>query len=402
MHFHQFHLHTAKRFLKTIISLFLCFCLCACGSSVEESEYKHTAFSGGVWITYLELNEMLESEKGFEKSFKQVLDNCEKLGISDIYLHTRAFCDSIFASEFFPIIKSAKKFNRDILSYITEQCHERQIRIHAWINPYRISNSTNDISSIEENCPAYIWLNDDNEENNRFVSFTENGIYLNPAESGVRNLVIKGIREILLNYKVDGIHFDDYFYPTKEESFDRASYNEYKKDNASPLSLDDWRRANVNALISGCYTAIKFIDKDIIFSISPAADIDKNYNDLYADVTVWIKNGCVDYIMPQIYFGFEYPADEYKFENLLKQWRNLSLDNGNTPLVIGLAAYKIGSTDKNDIEWSERSDILARQVDLCKKSEGVLGHCFFSYSSLFSQNAEKELTNLLKEKSNEQ
>ena len=87
----------------------------------------------------------------------------------------------------------------------------------------------------------------------------------------------------------------------------------------NPLPLDDWRRANVNALISGVYTAVKFHSKDTVFSVSPAASIENNYSRLFADVKSWIESGCVDCIIPQLYFGFSYPDDEYKFENLLEQ-----------------------------------------------------------------------------------
>lgn len=371
--------------------------------TTREVTNEEREFSGGVWITYLELENMIKSNTGFKQSFSDVLNNCEKTNISDIFLHTRAFCDSIYPSDYFPQTESSKKFNGDILSYITEECHKRQIRVHAWINPYRVSNRTNDINSLDKKSPAYIWLNDSDSENDIFVSFTENGIYLNPAESEARKLVINGIREILLDYDVDGIHFDDYFYPTKEEAFDRESYAEYTANNQNPLSLDEWRRANVNALISGVYTAVKFIGKELIFSISPAASIKNNFNNLYADVHSWAENGCIDYIMPQIYFGFDYPADEYKFENLISVWEALSSEY-NTPLVIGLAAYKIGSTEESDIEWSKHHDILARQIKVCKQSEYIKGYCFFSYSSLFSENDEnrQELNNILKEISNEQ
>lgn len=364
----------------------------------NEATHEEREFSGGVWITYLELENMLNDSRGFEKSFGDALNNCEEAKISDIFLHTRAFCDSIYPSAYFPQTESSKKFGGDVLGYITEECHKRQMRVHAWINPYRISNQTNDVENLDKKSPAYIWLNDSDKENDRFISFTESGIYLNPAESEARKLVINGIREMLLNYDIDGIHFDDYFYPTKEEAFDGESYAKYTADNQNPLLLDEWRRANVNALISGTYTAIKFIDKELVFSISPAASIENNFYNLYADVRTWAENGCIDYIMPQLYFGFSYPADEYKFENLLSVWEDLS-KHYNTPLVIGLAPYKIGSTEESDIEWNEHHDILARQIRLCNQSEYIKGYCFFSYSSLFSETDanRQELNNILKE-----
>ena len=214
-----------------------------------------------------------------------------------------------------------------------------------------------------------------------------NGIYLNPAEQEVRELVINGIREVLQKYDVDGIHFDDYFYPTTDPEFDMASYEKYKSGAENPLELSDWRRSNVNALISACYTAVKYYDKDILFTVSPMASVEKNYNELYADVSAWAKNGCVDCIIPQLYFGFDYPEPEFRFENLIKKWIELAAENDGVELKIGLAPYKIGTDSEQDREeWNESADIIARQARKCRESGGVSGYVLFSYSSLFSSN----------------
>ncbi|MBQ3817301.1 MAG: family 10 glycosylhydrolase, partial [Clostridia bacterium] len=198
---------------------------------------------------------------------------------------------------------------------------------------------------------------------------------------------------------VDGIHFDDYFYPTSDTSFDEASFKKYSSFADEPLSLEDWRRANVNALISGCYTAIKFINKDIKFSISPMASLEKNYNELYADVKAWVENGCIDVIIPQLYFGFEYPESDFTFENLLVKWKDLIEPNSNVQLMIGLAPYKIGTeTPADKEEWGECDDIIARQAKMCIKDQNISGYVLFSESSLFSENDlnKRQMENLLK------
>ena len=392
----QLKLNTALLFNKILICFLITSTLLSgCISLQSEGEKEETdEYRGGVWITYSELGSILENGK-LKDNMKELIDNCLSVEISDIYLHVRAFGDSIYKSEYFPMTKASMEYDYDILKYIIEECHKNGIRVHAWINPYRISNSTSDINEINNESPAYKWFTDEEKENNRNVSVCSAGIYLNPAESQVRRLIIDGIREIITKYQIDGIHFDDYFYPTTEENFDKESYNLYITEGGK-LNLSDWRRANVNSLISGCYTAIKFTDKNIIFSISPAASIDKNYENLYADIAAWMAGGCVDYIIPQLYFGFEYPLEEYRFENLIDAWVNLADANGDTPLIIGLSPYKIGETSEADKEWSEKDDILSRQIQCCRKNKLIIGYAFFSYSSLFADGElnKKQLTNI--------
>lgn len=365
-----------------LITALLSGCVGRAKSSIN-ADSKEVA-SRGIWISFSEINAMLESENGFEKEFETVVDNCESLKIQELYIHVRAYCDSLFESEYFPLVKAAAAYEYDIFEYIIEKCHSKGIKVHAWINPYRVLTSSTDINMLDSASPAYKWLNDDDNANDRNVLFSD-GIYLNPAEYEVQRLVIDGIREILRKYEVDGIHFDDYFYPTTDEAFDSVSYNNYISDTETPLSLEDWRRSNVNALISGCYTAIKFTDKKIIFSVSPTASIDYNYNTLYADVKTWVESGCVDYIIPQLYFGFEYPKEEFRFDKLLKDWKGLAECNTDVGLLIGLGSYKIGTDTENDREeWNSSDDIISRQAELCYKDEQISGYVLFSYTSVFS------------------
>lgn len=375
------------------VLLLLTLALCGCGRvnnvSSEPEQPKAQSLknisSGGVWLSFSEINAMLDSAEGFKAQFERVMENCRKLQLENLYVHVRAYCDSLFPSEYFPLIPRAEKYDFDIFEYITDTCAENGIKVHAWINPYRVLTSSDDTEALDKESPAYKWLTDDSAENNVNV-VKSNGIYLNPAEYEVRELVINGIREILEKYEVAGIHFDDYFYPTTDAAFDAASYEKYKSETKNPLALDEWRRANVNALISGCYTAVKFYNKDILFTVSPAASIENNYNSLYADVKSWVENGCVDYIIPQLYFGFEYPDPSFSFENLLSEWEALVECNDDVGLLIGLASYKIGTAAESDkAEWQSDTDIIARQVECCYESERVAGYVLFSYSSLFGE-----------------
>ena len=380
-----------KKIIICMLLIFALLCGCAAqntesGSPPETGGSGKSSFSSGVWLSYSEINGMLKSSSGFKAEFAEVIKNCSYLKISDIYVHVRAFCDSLFKSEYFPQISAAKELDYDVFEYIISECRKTGIRVHAWLNPYRVSSSSEDTEALDPESPAYKWLHDNDAANDVNV-VKSGGIYLNPAEYQVRELVIDGIREILEKYDVDGIHFDDYFYPTTDESFDSASYEKYKSGSENPLPLDEWRRSNVNALISGCYTAVKFYSKDILFTVSPAASVENNYNELYADVEGWLESGCVDCIIPQLYFGFEYPDTEFSFEQLLEQWCGLASCNDNVSLLIGLAPYKTGTDSEPDREeWNKYTDIIARQVEKCYENENVSGFVLFSYSSLVSDN----------------
>lgn len=379
-----------KRLIITALILVLILSGCGNGNknlSNNGLEYgkNEGVLSSGVWLSFSEINTMLDSERGFEAELAEVVANCESLEIENIYIHVRSYCDSLFKSDIFPLIEKAQKYEYDIFEYMINAFHQKSIKVHAWINPYRVLTSSSDINALRTDSPVYKWLKDEVLTNDVNVCFA-NGIYLNPAENGAKELVISGIREIISNYQVDGIHFDDYFYPTTDASFDATSYEAYKAGTKKPLSLEEWRRSNVNALISGCYSAIKYLNKDIIFSISPAASIENNYTQLYADVKTWVKDGYVDAIIPQLYFGFEYPVEEYEFENLLTDWKKLMSCNNGVALIIGLAPYKIGTdTEPDNIEWQRDTDIIARQVRLCREDSRAEGYVLFSYSSVFDK-----------------
>ena len=383
--------------MKKVLSLlFLILFLCSCaGNNIKNQNVRSNS---GIWISYYELSAMLKSQKGFKAEFESVVENCKKLQIQNLYIHTRAFCDSLYESDYFPLMSAAKKYDYDVFDYIIEKCHKSDLKVHAWINPYRVSTSTSNIEDIDKQSPAYKWLKDNKSENDSNISFA-NGIYLNPSSNEVRRFVIDGIRELIAKYKVDGIHFDDYFYPTTKENFDFDLYNTYKNTVSNPMQLDDWRRENVNLLISGCYEAIKFANKNIIFSISPAASVESNYNNLYADVTEWIKQGYIDEIIPQLYFGFEYPDKDYRFDNLIKTWEDIASNNDSVKLKIGLANYKAKpELDADKYEWENNSDIIARQVEICENDNNISGYVYFSYSSVFSDETEykQQTDNIIK------
>ena len=365
-------------------------------NKTEESEKIYA-----VWLTYSEIGSLVKgkSAEEYRETLETVFKNLTGNKINTVFYQCRAFCDSFYASDIFPVSKyitaDSKALTFDPFEMFSEMAENYGISVHCWVNPYRISYDK-EYKNLPKNSPARRLYKEDKST----LLICENGIFLNPAHAESRKLVFEGIRELLNKYKVQGIHFDDYFYPEAEEINDKKLYKEYKNQGGT-LPLEEWRRENVNALISGVYALVKSYGDDMIFSISPSADVEKCRNVLYADVGKWCREeGFADYIIPQIYFGFE--NEKMPFSDVLKEWENIA-SKGNTELVCGLGVYKCGETDLNagtgKNEWTENVNILSRQYEQMEKSQLWQGFALFSYSYCFGENvteiSKKEIKKLL-------
>lgn len=345
----------------------------------------------GVWVSYIELdmqNESDKSESAFREKFKDIAITSKNAGFNTLIVQVRPFCDALYKSAYFPyshILSGEQGISPDYdaLKVMCEICSELDLDIHAWVNPYRIStDSTPQV--LSENNP-YVIDNELGEE-------TENGIFLNPANKMARKLIIDGVTEIVKNYDVDGIQFDDYFYPTQDSDFDDEEYAEYVDAVGAMncMSVDNWRLANVNTLICDTYRAIHKISNDVDFGISPQGNIDNNAK-IYADVKSWcICKGFVDYICPQLYYSLENPA--LTFENSLNSWASLDI-NKNVKLYVGLAGYK-ANTDSDEGTWLYSDNVLSKEYKIAMQNEKVSGIMLYSYSALEDENASAEISNL--------
>jgi len=339
----------------------------------------------GIFISYLEYLEYFQNKepKEIKQKIDNIIENLIKYKINNIYLQVRPFSDSIYKSEIFPFSHTisgtqGKEINIDILKIFIDKAHKKEINVHAWVNPYRISNNT-DTTFISKNSPAYKWLNTNN------VKIIKNkGIYYNPASKEVHELIIKGIKELVTNYNIDGILLDDYFYP--DDTIDLENYKEVE----NTISITDFRLNNTNRLITSIYKTIKETNSNILFGISPDGNINNNYNNHYIDVKKWLKeDNYIDYIMPQLYYGFFHQTKP--FIETLNEWDNL-IEN-DVKLVIGLALYKIGELDKyagsGSNEWQANNNIIKKQIIISRNSYNYLGYTFFRYS--FLENSEKNV-----------
>ncbi len=364
-----------------------------------------------VWIEYTDAIFQKNSKENYIKLVTERFGNVEKSGFNAIFFHVRANADAIYKSDYFPYSdkftgKQGTDPGYDALEIAIDIAHNFGLELHAWVNPYRISASSSDITRLSENNIARIWRTDGNPETDSYVIPWNNKLYFNPSVSRVQKLIIDGIREILDNYDVDGIHFDDYFYPTSDTNFDIGSYAKYCMGAKYPLSQGDWRRANVDTLVSNVYNLTRSYNKP--FGISPAYSIsnnntDRNYNSAFINLKKWLSNkGYVDYLLPQLYFGYEHKLSTARFDYLLDLWCSMKKSE-SVKLYIGLPAYKIGLKNDADLaEWADKTDILARQYADCY-DKNVDGISIYNYTSFFSDavlnKAQRE--NFLKEMNGE-
>ena len=339
----------------------------------------------GVWISYIELSSILtgKSEAQFRKSYAEMLDNCRTLGINTVYVHLRPFGDALYESDLYPWSKYVtgtlgKTPDFDPLKVMLEESHKREISFQGWINPMRIQAGT-DKSKVTEEYLIGRWYAANSPQ---VVEYNGNW-FLNPAYDEVVELIADGAAEITAKYNVDGIHIDDYFYPTTAASFDEGAFAE-----SSFSTLESFRKFNCNNMVAKLYSATKRGNPDALFGISPQGSIENNSDKLYADVEMWCRSAepkYADYIAPQFYYGFNHDSQPYP--ECIARWQEMAGDS-RMKLIFGLAVYKVGAEDAwagdGRNEWVEEKQILKRQISEARKLASYGGVIFYSYNYLFS------------------
>ena len=351
-------------------------------SAIPEQEMR------GVWVTFMTLDVENEENKqdAFSRKVDAIIKEVKDAGFNTVFIHVRPFCDAIYPSAYYPwshIITGSQGVDPgfDPLQMICDRCSGAGIRVHAWINPYRISTE----STPSELCEDHPYRQDNS------LGVVVNGeTYLNPADARTRELIVNGVVELLENYPIDGVQFDDYFYPEDCGDFDKADYEAYRKTTASPLSLDEFRKENVSMLIREVYQAVHKTDENAVFGISPQGNLPNN-DVLYADVKRWCaEDGYIDYICPQLYYSLDNPAQRY--EDALNDWLNIPHHKG-LKIYVGMGAYKAG-TDADEGTWLDNNDILKTEVEILRKRK-CSGFLLFSYDSMKEKTCENEMKNLI-------
>jgi uncharacterized lipoprotein YddW (UPF0748 family) len=332
------------------------------------------------------------SQKGLnsaqqQQEYVKLLDVLKEVGMNAVIVQVRPAADAFYPSSYEPWSEylsgtqgqsPAPYYNP--LAFMIEQAKQRGLEFHAWFNPYRVS--MNDKFEFASNHPAY-------KHPEWFVKYGGKWYY-DPGHPEAQEFVLQSILEIVKHYDLDAVHFDDYFYPYRiaNEIFpDSCSYEAYGMNNF--INKDDWRRDNVNYFVSELAARIKAEKPHVKLGISPFGvwrnkdkDADgsdtqagqTNYDDLYADVLKWLKEGWIDYVAPQLYWNIGFKVADYAV--LLDWWSNHTYGKH---LYIGQGAYRIGGKG-----W-ENPDELNNQIKLNRNYEQVGGSMFFS-AKMFLQN----------------
>lgn len=295
----------------------------------------------GAWIQCVNGQFMGMSTADMQKTLTYQLDELQKDGANAIIFQVRPECDALYNSSIEPWSRfltgeqgKAPSPYWDPLQWMIEQCHKRGMELHAWINPYRAKTKTTHLLS-----PKHI------AHKRRDLVFEYDGQYiLNPAYDENRQYICHVVGDILRRYDVDGLHIDDYFYPYPAAGCTIPDEQLYRRNPGGLSNIGDWRRYNVNLFMKEMHDTIRAVKPWVKFGVSPfgiyrnkksdpnGSDTRglQNYDDLYADVLLWINNGWVDYCVPQIYWQIGHPTADYK--TLIQWWdRNASA----RPLYIG-------------------------------------------------------------------
>lgn len=319
--------------------------------------------------------------------FIRIVDMHKRNGLNALVVQIRPATDAFYPSPYEPWSEwLTGKQGRppspyyDPLQFMIEETHKRGMEFHAWFNPYRAVFNVNK-SSV---APSHVtklhpeW----------FLTYGDKK-YFDPGNPEAQKFVTRIVQDVVERYEVDAIHFDDYFYPYRIAGKEFPDYSSYKKY-GNGLSKDDWRRSNVDSIIVFLSRIIKQVNPKCKFGISPFgvwrnADQDPkgsqtkagqtNYDDLYADILLWLKNGWIDYVAPQLYWEFEHKAAP--FQPLLDWW---SENTYGRHCYIGLGMYRAGT----NAAWKDKTQ-LPRQIEALRNTPNIQGMIFFS-SKTFESN----------------
>ena len=357
-------------------------------SFLEEDEMK------GVWVASVFNLDYPKSpttdHRELKKGIDEIVKNVKDLGFNTIFFQVRPSSDALYKSDLFPWSKylTGKEAlspdnNFDPLKYIISEAHKNDLSVHAWVNPYRVATSSSE--EISPSSPASLhpeWVINYNDQ-----------LYLNPGIDEVNDFITDGIKEIAKNYDVDGIQIDDYFYPGEDFPDDMT----FSSNDKGFTDKGDWRRNNITTLIKKIHTAVKNINPDIQFGVSPqgiwanADNIEggshttgsEAYFKSYADTKLWVKENMIDYIIPQIYWNIGYAGADFK---TLTDWWNDVVDGTNVRLYIGQAAYKAADIEDTTSVWAGESGVseIVKQINLVRAKENVDGYSLYRLTSILS------------------
>ena len=314
-----------------------------------------------------------------------ILDSLESIGINAIIFQVRPTADALYYSEYEPVShwltgKQGDSLSWDPLEWTIREAHLRGMEVHVWLNPYRVNLATTDTSILAaehvfRQHPEWFW-----EYNKQW--------YFDPGLDVTREWICTIVQDIITRYDVQAIHMDDYFYPYPAGGKQIPDSETFAKYPRGFEDIRDWRRDNVNLAIQAISETIHECKDSVEFGISPFgvwrnADVDStgsatkagitNYDDLYADIRLWIQKGWIDYVLPQLYWEIGKKVADYE---ILAHWWANEVRGTNCKLYIGMAPYRLENASPKT-PWGVGNEI-SRQMRLNRTIPEISGECFYS------------------------
>jgi uncharacterized lipoprotein YddW (UPF0748 family) len=319
-----------------------------------------------------------------QEEYVQMLDELQAMGINTVFVQVRPSADSLYPSKLVPWSKILQGIqglapNYDPLAFMIAETHRRGMEFQAWFNPFR----ANTVANTENLASNHVALT-----NPEWIVKSGNKMYINPGIPEARKQIIDVVMEVVNNYEIDGVHLDDYFYPSDGKFDDDLTYATYNSN--SIATKDDWRRDNINQFVQQLGQSIHLAKPAVQFGISPfgvwrnqSMDVTGSdskasvtaYDNMYADVRTWIRQDWIDYVVPQIYWSMSFQAARY--DKLVDWWAN-EVRGTNVKLFVGHSPYKLGTTETG---WSTPEEII-NQLKYNNKYFEVKGDVYFSAKDL--------------------
>lgn len=340
------------------------------------------------------------------------LDKLKSLGINTVFFQVKPDGTALWPSKILPWSdmltgKIGEDPGYDPLQFMLDEAHKRGMKVHAWFNPYRVSVNTKPSTVTELNRtlsqnPASVFV-----LHRDWIRTAGDRFVLDPGIPEARSWITSIVAEVVARYPIDGVQFDDYFYAESSGSMLNDSET-FKKQGQGFGSKADWRRHNTQLLIEQVSRTIKQLKPEVEFGVSPAgvwrnrshdaAGSDTRgaaaYDEAYADTRLWVQQGLLDYIAPQIYWPFA--RDAARYDVLAKWWADV-VKPTNTRLYIGVALYKVGEPSKNEPDWTINGGVpeLKKQLDLNESLPQINGTILFRENYL-NQPQTQEAVNYLR------
>lgn len=386
-------------FKKTILSVAIASLAIGNATALSPKREMRSTWLTTVWgIDWPSTQGTSESAQASQKAqMTQYLDNLEAANFTSTCFQVRSMGDAMYPSEYAPwssYVSGSRGTSPgwDPLAFFVEEAHKRGLEAYVWLNPYRWSSGTTWSTEMDKQ-----W-----QSNNMLIAGTENSGYItfNPGLPETRELIVNVIKEILTNYRIDGIIFDDYFYPSggTTEGSSAPDYDTYTSSGTT-LSMGDWRRANVNQMVKDVYEAIQATRPDVRFGISPAGVSSKSaskygvsspsaygvsasdwqYAQIYSDPLAWMAEGTIDFISPQCYWLTSHSSAP--FGPLTQWWHYANATIGKCHYYASHSVSYIGSSD-TQANWEEMID----QINYNRQytQDGVYGSIYYSHKNVTS------------------